>query len=86
MTLIAVPIGSQPLVHGSGCEWRSLQRIFTLSIRTELEIGNIVICENSPAHKAAEVQDIIEAQGGMIKISALDTSLTWIRSSKYSLS
>jgi transposase len=32
-----------------------------------LRPGDIVICDNLPAHKVAEVQDIIEAQGATLK-------------------
>ncbi|MGZ8942561.1 MAG: transposase [Methylobacter sp.] len=36
-------------------------------MRPTLSPGDIVICDNLPAHKVAEVQDIIQAQGATLK-------------------
>jgi len=42
----------------------AFKALFALAIRPTLKAGDIFICDNLPAHKVAEVQGIIEAQGG----------------------
>jgi transposase len=54
------------LVFESGDEWRSLQGVFKLAVAT-LRLGDIVICDNLPAHKVADVQALIEARGAAMK-------------------
>lgn len=49
------------------CGPRYEKGILQPALATGADLGDSVICDNLPAHQAAEVQDMIEAQGATIK-------------------